>query len=152
MHPYSKAPSKNDSNKTCWFVHDLSMHKTYGTYSYHWALISYNYLEWRSSSFPLVVCLSATVHEFSPWSKIFNFSFQSLAMFIFLDSCKSGLTKSSSSSKDLAAHVTLMSHVHWYQLCIHLSSLKIPPSPLFKSLLNKMIIKTELPLKEASFL
>jgi hypothetical protein len=61
-----------------------------------------------------------------------NFNFQPPAMFFFyfLFFRKSGLIKSSSFFEDLSAYTISCSYVEWCKFCFHLSSLKIPPSPL----------------------
>jgi hypothetical protein len=62
-------------------------------------------------------------------------------MFICSDSCKSGLMKGFSCSEDLSAYKMLWSHIDEHKFCIHLCSLKIPPLPCLKGLLNKIIIQ-----------
>jgi hypothetical protein len=60
-------------------------------------------------------------------------------MFILLDS-----RKNCSSSKDLSAHKIAWSHVDWCKFCVHLSGLKIPPSPHSQDPLKKIIIQVQL--------
>jgi hypothetical protein len=63
------------------------------------------------------------------------------AMFVFFVFRKSGITKICLSIEDLSAYTISWSHVDWSKFCIHLSSLKIPPSPYSKDPLKKTIIQ-----------
>jgi hypothetical protein len=71
-------------------------------------------------------------------------NFQPTSMFVFLVSRKSGITKCCLSFEDLSAYKILRSHVDWCKFCIHLSSLKIPPSPYSKVPSKKIIIQKDL--------
>jgi hypothetical protein len=73
--------------------------------------------------------------------KMVNFNFQLPAMFVFLDFHKSGLIKSCLSFEDLSAYQVSWSHIDWYKVCIHLSSLKIPPWPYSEGPLQRKIIQ-----------
>jgi hypothetical protein len=69
---------------------------------------------------------------------------QQPAMFVFLVSCQIGLVKSCPASEELLAYKIAWSYVDWCKFCIHLSSLKIPPSPYSRGLSKKIIIQTKL--------
>jgi hypothetical protein len=64
-------------------------------------------------------------------------------MFIFLVFRKRDVTESCLSFEDLSAYNISWSHVDWCKFCIHLSSLKIPPSPYAKGL-QSIIIQIKL--------
>jgi hypothetical protein len=69
-----------------------------------------------------------------------RFNLELTAMFLFLVFGKGGLIKSFSSSDDLSDVKILWPYVDWSKFWIHLSSLKIPRSPYWKGLLEKIII------------
>jgi hypothetical protein len=73
------------------------------------------------------------------WNMYLNI--QQAAMFVFWVSHESDITLS---IDDLSVYKISWSHFDYRKLCIHLSSLKIPPSPHSKGPLKKVIIPTKL--------
>jgi hypothetical protein len=65
-------------------------------------------------------------------------------MFVFSVSRKSCPFKSCPASEELPAYNIPWSHIDWCKFCIHLSTLKIPPTSYSKGPSKKIIIQTKL--------